>query len=110
MPNDELVLSEFSMPDASAVWRAFSDRVIGGISHERYRSKDRQEALCAPTRRGAPREQRRMFDSSARNHYSDRLATSIWTAFIGLSQVAKVAQATAPATLLGCEICETSVN
>lgn len=50
MPDDELVLSDLSMPDAPGAWRPFSDRVMGGISQEQVTVEEIDRKRCVRLR------------------------------------------------------------
>ncbi|NTU81349.1 MAG: CIA30 family protein [Chloroflexales bacterium] len=50
MSNDELVLSDLSMPDAPAAWRSFSDQVMGGISQEQVTVEEIDRKRCVRLR------------------------------------------------------------
>lgn len=50
MPDAELILSDLSMPDAPVSWRAFSDRVMGGISQEQVTLEEIDRKRCVRLR------------------------------------------------------------
>lgn len=50
MPNDELVLSDLSMPATPVSWRAFSDQVMGGISQEQVTIEEIDRKRCVRLR------------------------------------------------------------
>lgn len=50
MADNELVLSDLSLPDAPAAWRAFSDRVMGGISQEQVTVEEIDRQRCVRLR------------------------------------------------------------